>query len=124
MLTPVVGAASAVGDGTRWRARSESTTIRREMPAPSQALQLYLNWRSVLEDPFVELDLSHSGLTDQDLQQRESALGAALDAMAKLEAGGIANPDEQRRVGHYWLRAPGLAPEPALEDAIVKALHE
>jgi glucose-6-phosphate isomerase len=94
------------------------------MNTPSRGLQDYLRWRCALEDPFVELDLSHSGLSDQDLQQREGALTAALDAMVKLEAGGIANPDEQRRVGHYWLRAPGLAPEPALEDAIVRALHE
>jgi glucose-6-phosphate isomerase len=32
--------------------------------------------------------------------------------MAALEAGAIANPDpeEMRRVGHYWLRTPSLAP--------------
>jgi glucose-6-phosphate isomerase len=32
--------------------------------------------------------------------------------MAKLEKGAIANPDEKRMVGHYWLRAPQLAPTP------------
>ena len=47
----------------------------------------------------------------------------ALAAMAELEAGAIANPDEQRRVGHYWLRAPELAPEPALRDAIAGTLR-
>ncbi|MEZ4235883.1 MAG: hypothetical protein R3F59_06910 [Myxococcota bacterium] len=31
----------------------------------------------------------------------------AFEAMAALEAGAVANPDEQRQVGHYWLRAPG-----------------
>jgi glucose-6-phosphate isomerase len=30
--------------------------------------------------------------------------------MEALEAGAVANPDEGRRVGHYWLRAPELAP--------------
>jgi glucose-6-phosphate isomerase len=34
----------------------------------------------------------------------------AFDAMDALEKGAVANPDEQRRVGHYWLRAPELAP--------------
>ena len=29
--------------------------------------------------------------------------------MAALEAGAIANPDEKRMVGHYWLRAPRRA---------------
>jgi glucose-6-phosphate isomerase len=38
--------------------------------------------------------------------------------MAALEAGAVANPDEGRRVGHYWLRAPELAPEPELGRAI------
>src|ERR1700737_997640 len=30
--------------------------------------------------------------------------------MQQLEKGAIANPDEKRMVGHYWLRAPELAP--------------
>ena len=30
--------------------------------------------------------------------------------MEALEAGAIANADEKRMVGHYWLRAPELAP--------------
>ena len=34
----------------------------------------------------------------------------AFAAMADLERGGIANPDEKRMVGHYWLRNPALAP--------------
>ena len=34
-----------------------------------------------------------------------------LRLMAELEAGAVANPDERRQVGHYWLRAPDLAPE-------------
>jgi glucose-6-phosphate isomerase len=34
----------------------------------------------------------------------------AFAAMRDLETGGIANPDENRMVGHYWLRNPQLAP--------------
>ena len=34
----------------------------------------------------------------------------AFEAMAALEDGAIANPDEGRQVGHYWLRAPETAP--------------
>ncbi len=41
------------------------------------------------------------------------AMKAALEAMAALEAGAIANPDEGRQVGHYWLRSPALAPPEA-----------
>ena len=36
----------------------------------------------------------------------------AFADMAALEKGAIANPDEKRMVGHYWLRAPQLAPDP------------
>jgi len=38
-----------------------------------------------------------------------------------LEGGAIANPDEGRRVGHYWLRAPRLSPTPALRRKIREA---
>ncbi len=34
----------------------------------------------------------------------------AFDDMRNRETGGIGNPDEQRQVGHVWLRAPELAP--------------
>jgi glucose-6-phosphate isomerase len=38
--------------------------------------------------------------------------------MAALEAGAIANPSEKRMVGHYWLRAPQLAPTRDIADEI------
>ena len=36
---------------------------------------------------------------------------AAFAAMQALEGGAIANLDEGRQVGHYWLRSPELAPD-------------
>ena len=42
----------------------------------------------------------------------------AFVAMRELEAGAIANPDEQRMVGHYWLRKSSLAPTPQLRADI------
>lgn len=41
--------------------------------------------------------------------------------MAALEGGAIANPDENRRVGHYWLHNAELAP-PELQKEIVETL--
>ena len=38
--------------------------------------------------------------------------------MRQLEAGAIANVDERRMVGHYWLRNPGLAPSASLRNDI------
>jgi glucose-6-phosphate isomerase len=51
-----------------------------------------------------------------------AALSRAHDYMTGLEAGAIANPDEQRMVGHYWLRAPELAPTPELQNELTECL--
>ena len=63
--------------------------------------------------------LAHARSSDPLLLE---AFPAAFTAMAALEAGAVANPDEGRRVGHYWLRAPELAPEPGLARAIEETL--
>ena len=47
-----------------------------------------------------------------------ASLHAAVAEMAALEAGAVANPDEGRMVGHYWLRAPERAPTAELGAAI------
>jgi glucose-6-phosphate isomerase len=57
------------------------------------------------------LDVSRMALTSSDLDSLQPTLARAFMAMADLEQGAIANPDEQRQVGHYWLRAPELAPD-------------
>jgi glucose-6-phosphate isomerase len=83
--------------------------------------ELWERYKALLfEDPGLgmALDLSRAGLGDGDVAEREAAVQAALGAMAALEGGAIANPDEGRRVGHYWLRAPEKAPEPELGAAI------
>jgi len=59
------------------------------------------------------LDASRMGLDQSNLSALEAPFSRAFEAMAALEAGAIANSDEQRQVGHYWLRAPELAPDPA-----------
>ncbi|MFN9705624.1 MAG: hypothetical protein ACK595_12495 [Planctomycetota bacterium] len=93
------------------------------MPKPTaDRFDRYVRFRSVLEDPFVELDLSHAGVADADVDALAPALGKALAAMRTIESGGLANADEQRMVGHFWLRAPGLAPTPAIEDAIAGSI--
>ena len=66
--------------------------------------------------------LDVSGL---DLQDREQSLewGHVFAAMEALESGEIANPDEHRQVGHYWLRAPDLAPTLGHARAISEAIE-
>jgi len=68
------------------------------------------------------LDLSRVPFPDDFLAAKEPAIQQAFAAMAALEKGAIANPDEQRMVGHYWLRAPQLAPTPELAGEITATL--
>jgi glucose-6-phosphate isomerase len=77
----------------------------------------------LLDDPGLgmKVDLSRAGLGEAAFAERERAVQAALDAMEALEGGAIANPDEDRRVGHYWLRAPERAPEPEIAAAVREA---
>ncbi len=56
------------------------------------------------------LDISRMQFDDEFLNRMEPAMQEALSAMQILESGAIANPDENRMVGHYWLRTPSLAP--------------
>jgi len=56
------------------------------------------------------LDISRMHFDDAYLARMEPEIQIAFASMDALEKGAIANPDEQRMVGHYWLRAPQLAP--------------
>jgi len=69
------------------------------------------------------LDISRMGFGDGFFERMEPSARQALAAMQDLERGAIANPDENRMVGHYWLRTPQLAPEPALTREIESTLR-
>ncbi|MFM7170219.1 MAG: glucose-6-phosphate isomerase [Cyanobium sp.] len=64
------------------------------------------------------LDPSRMALGEEDLHGLEPRLAAAFTAMDQLEAGAIANQDEGRQVGHYWLRDPDRAPTPDFQHLI------
>ena len=69
------------------------------------------------------LDISRVPFPDDFHAKMERPIRKALSDMAELERGAIANPDEQRMVGHYWLRNPSLAPSPAITQAIQGTLE-
>ena len=74
------------------------------------------------DDLGFSLDLS---LMDVDQSYRDGLgekVTKAFDDMAALEGGAIANPDEDRMVGHYWLRNADLAPTAELKAAITEPL--
>ena len=64
------------------------------------------------------LDLSRMNFSDDFFHSMEPRLQKAFAAMAALERGAVSNPDENRRVGHYWLRNPALAPSPEIRNEI------
>lgn len=66
----------------------------------------------------IYLDTSRMDWDDRFVQEMQSNFQRAWQDMQALETGAIANPDEQRMVGHYWLRAPELAPNPQIQYSI------
>jgi glucose-6-phosphate isomerase len=69
------------------------------------------------------LDISRMTFDDGFFAKMEPMIQKAYAAMDALEKGAIANPDENRMVGHYWLRAPELAPRPELAKEIKDTLQ-
>ena len=70
------------------------------------------------------LDISRIDFSDDFLSEMEPKMQSAFLAMADLEAGAIANPDEGRMVGHYWLRNSALAPKAELTTEIENCLAQ
>ncbi len=78
--------------------------------SPPSAWDRFQKYLCTVESLKLSVDVSHMTFTDEWLASMQPAMHRAFEAMAALEKGAIANPDEQRKVGHYWLRAPDLAP--------------
>jgi len=60
------------------------------------------------------VDMSRMIISDDSYSCLRAPFQAAFEHMVQLEGGVIANPDEKRMVGHYWLRAPHLAPNESI----------
>ena len=63
------------------------------------------------------LDISRMKFPDDLFEKMRPQIEHAFAAMRELEAGAIANPTENRMVGHYWLRNSALAPTPEFDFA-------
>jgi len=72
------------------------------------------------DDLGFSLDISRMRFPDGFFEGMQPRVEQAFAAMHELEAGALANPDEKRQVGHYWLRNPGLAPNDQLRADIVE----
>jgi glucose-6-phosphate isomerase len=80
-----------------------------------QRFQQYFLW---YEDLDFSIDISRMKFPDDFFEKMQPKMEKAFAAMRELEAGAIANPDEKRMVGHYWLRNPALAPNAQIRSEI------
>lgn len=86
--------------------------------------QRYQDWLYYHEGLGLYLDVSRMRFDDKFVATLQPKFEKAFQDMADLEKGAIANPDENRMVGHYWLRDPELAPTPELKQDIIDTLEQ
>ena len=110
---PLGTAAAANGSGGARRAVEKD---------PIKLWERYVEWLYQHKELGLFVDVSRVGFTEEFLQQMEPRMQRAFADMRELEKGAIANPDEGRMVGHYWLRDPSLAPNSFLRNKIETAL--
>ncbi len=85
---------------------------------PLKLWQRY-NERTTFHDEIgLTLDLSRVDFPVDFFDEKKASVNKAFAAMSELENGAIANPDENRMVGHYWLRNSALSPTEEIRDQI------
>lgn len=90
---------------------------------PPQLWKRYVDWLYQHKELGLYLDVSRVGFSDDFIAEMDPRLQKAFKDMEALEKGAIANPDEGRMVGHYWLRSPQLAPNSFLRLQIENTLE-
>ncbi len=70
----------------------------------------------------LQVDISRMMFDGAYLDGMADPMARALAAMDELEHGARANVDEDRMVGHYWLRAPELAPDDQIRNDIATTI--
>jgi len=88
--------------------------------ASSSLWQRFQQYFLRYDDVDFSIDISRMKFGDDFFDKMQPRVEKAFRAMGELEAGAIANPDEDRMVGHYWLRNSALAPNPDLRRDIVE----
>lgn len=91
----------------------------------SKALwQRYIDWLYYHEGLKFYIDISRIKFDDSFVETMKPKFEKAFKDMEALEAGAIANPDENRMVGHYWLRDADIAPTDEIKQEIVQTLQQ
>jgi glucose-6-phosphate isomerase len=120
--------AFALRDAARRDAARQGGLMSKSPDAPRDSSRPDAAWARfrgrLWDDPAlgIRLDVSRMPIDEVMLDPMRAPLARAFEAMRRLEAGGIANPDEGRPVGHYWLRDPDRAPDAQRAEAIRSAI--
>ncbi|MGK0187519.1 MAG: glucose-6-phosphate isomerase [Verrucomicrobiales bacterium] len=72
----------------------------------------------------VSIDYSRIQFSPGFFDKMAPLCATAFKEMAEVESGAIANADEQRMVGHYWLRNAALAPSSELRETIESGIED
>lgn len=92
------------------------------MNSARELWQRYQDWLYYHAELGFYVDISRMRFTPEFVSAIAPKFDRAFADMRALEAGAIANPDEQRMVGHYWLRYPELAPNQELRHDITSVI--
>src|SRR5258708_14615 len=83
----------------------------------------YLEYVSVSDSIGLTVDVSRMSFPDGFFAQMHPLMERAFAEMDALEKGAVANPDEKRLVGHYWLRDPARAPSMEIRAEIADTIQ-
>jgi glucose-6-phosphate isomerase len=86
--------------------------------ASSSLWQRFQRYFLEYRDLCFSLDIRRMKFPDDLFEKMRRQIEHAFATMRELEAGAIANPTENRMVGHYWLRSPVLAPTAEIRSEI------
>ena len=91
-------------------------------PSPAELWKRYQKYLCTVPSLGLTYDVSRMHFDEAFLAQMEPKMQKAFTAMDDLEKGAIANPDEKRMVGHYWLRAADMSPTKEIAKEITETL--
>ncbi len=92
---------------------------------PNESNHDYLNdWEKFTnylwfdKDISMWLDISKVIFSESEIKRIQENFEDVFKASKELESGAISNVDEERQVGHYWLRNSDIAPDKDTKDTI------
>ena len=80
--------------------------------------------KMILLENEIYFDFSKAYIAEVPIDKHMEMMDRALKDLEELEAGKTVNKEEDRMVGHYWLRDPEAAPSSEIESEIMDSIRE